>query len=259
MKRVFATVCAAATLLVAAGPLWAHFGMLIPSDSMVMPGESKEVRLIASFSHPMEGMGMEMARPLRFGVLSGGNRISLLNALRETRVMGRKAWAASHRITRPGVYTFYLEPEPYWEPAEDCFIVHHTKTTIAAFGDESGWEEPVGLETEIVPLTRPFGLYAGNLFQGVVLLQGRPVPGATVEVEYDNRDGRVQSPTDYMITQVTRTDRNGVFSFSVPGAGWWGFAALSTAERKIPRGGAPKAVELGAVLWVLFHDWQEKK
>lgn len=57
-----------------------------------------------------------------------------------------------------------MEPKPYFEPAEDCYIIHYTKTVVSAFGLE-GWDRELGLKTEIVPLTRPFGLYAGNVFQ----------------------------------------------------------------------------------------------
>ena len=35
---------------------------------------------------------------------------------------------------------FYMEPKPYWEPAEDCFIIHYTKTVVTAFGDDEGWD-----------------------------------------------------------------------------------------------------------------------
>jgi len=38
---------------------------------------------------------------------------------------------------------------------------------VTAFGDDEGWDEEIGLKTEIVPLSKPFGLYAGNIFQGV--------------------------------------------------------------------------------------------
>ncbi len=62
-----------------------------------------------------------------------------------------------------------MVPKPYWEPAEDKFIKHITKTYIGAFGEEEGWSKPLGLEVEVVPITRPFGLYAGNVFQGRVL------------------------------------------------------------------------------------------
>ena len=116
----------------------------------------------------------------------------------------------------------------------------------------------MGLKTEIIPLTRPFGLYAGNVFQGVVLMDGKPVPHAEVEVEYYNRDKTAAAPTDYMVTQVVKADPNGVFTYAVPSSGWWGFAALNTAEEKMAHQGKEKDVEIGAVLWVEFHEWGAK-
>ncbi len=72
--------------------------------------------------------------------------------------------------------------------------------------------KPVGLKTEIVPLSRPFGLYAGNVFQGTVKLNGKSVPYAKVEVEYYNKDGKVHAPSDYMVAQTIKADSNGVFT-----------------------------------------------
>jgi len=130
--------------------------------------------------------------------------------------------------------------------------VHYTKTVVTAFGDDEGWDEEIGLKTEIVPLSKPYGLYAGNVFQGIVKLDGKPVPFCEVEVEYYNEDGKAKAPTDYMVTQTIKTDVNGLFTYAAPKAGWWGFAALNTSEKKIKG----KDVELGAVLWVRFHDWK---
>jgi cobalt/nickel transport protein len=237
---------------------FAHFGMVIPSDSMVMPGESKVIKIAISFSHPMEMVGMEMVKPAQFAVVTGEKRQNLLGLLKETKVMGHKAWQGNYKINRPGVYIFYMEPTPYWEPAEDCYIVHYTKTVISAFGMEEGWDEPVGLKTEIVPLSRPFGLYAGNVFQGIVMVDGKPVPYAEVEVEYYNKDAKAVAPTEYMVTQVTKADVNGVFTYAAPRAGWWGFAALNTSEKKLKHEGQDKDIELGAVIWVEFKDWKEK-
>lgn len=237
---------------------FAHFGMVIPSDSMVSQDDKREVDLTLSFSHPFEGEGMDMAKPKVVGVVRGGVRDDLSKSLKPAKVMGRGAWRVSCPIRRPGVYQFFLEPEPYWESAEDCFIVHYPKTVVAAFGDEEGWDTELGLKTEIVPLTRPFGVYAGNVFRGVVKLDGKPVPFAEVEVEYYNRDGSVKAPNDYFITQVVKADANGVFSYAPPAAGWWGFAALNTADYKLKRDGEDKDVELGAVLWIYFSPWPGK-
>lgn len=258
MKKAVGFLAGVIMVLGLCGNVYAHFGMLIPSDTAVAPGEDRRVVVTLSFSHPFEGEGMTLDKPVRFGMVTRGETKSLISVLEETKVMGHKAWKAQCRINRPGVYTFFMEPKPYWEPAENCYIVHYTKSVITAFGMEEGWEEPVGLKTEIVPLSRPFGLYAGNVFQGRVMLEGEPVPNAEVEVEYYNRNGKADAPLDCMITQSIRADRNGVFTYAVPRSGWWGFAALNTAKEKLPHDGEEKNVELGAVIWVKFQDWQEE-
>jgi len=231
----------------------AHFGMLIPSDTMIMQGNNRTVSLRVSFPHPFEGIGMEMAKPRVCTVMANGNRIDLMGLLKKDTVMSRTAWSLDYKITSPGVYMFLVEPEPYWEPAENAFIVHYTKTVLTAFGDDEGWDHEIGLKTEIIPLSKPYGLYAGNLFQGIVKLNGKPVPFAEVEVEYYNKDRQLIAPTDYMVTQTIKADTNGVFSYVAPVAGWWGFAALNSADFKLEKDGQDKDVELGAVIWVKFH------
>jgi len=252
MKRLFMLIIMSIVIIFSDGSVMAHYGMLIPSDSMVMQNDNRTVNLTLSFSHPFEGEGMELVKPVVFGAMVNGKRVNLLNTLKETRVMGHTAWETSYTIKRPGVYMFYMEPKPYWEPAENCYIIHYTKTVVTAFGDDEGWDQEIGLKTEIVPLSKPYGLYAGNVFQGIVKLDGKPVPYCEVEVEYYNKDGKAQAPTDYMVTQTIKADVNGVFTYAAPKAGWWGFAALNTSEEKIKG----KDVEIGAVLWVKFHEWK---
>ena len=235
----------------------AHFGMVIPSASTVDQA-SRNLTVTMSFSHPFEGEGMDLVKPAKVAVFGQDAPTDLLGRLQKTSVFGHRAWIAEYRVKRPGVYTFVMQPVPYWEPAEDCFIIHYTKTVVGAFGEEEGWAEPLGLKTEIVPLTRPFGLYAGNVFQGQVLMDGKPAPHTDVEIEYYNRDGKAKAPNPYLVTQVVRADANGVFTVGIPKAGWWGFAGLNTADYQIKQDGTPKDVELGAVLWIEAVDWQEK-
>jgi hypothetical protein len=61
-------------------------------------------------------------------------------------------------------------------------------------------------------------------------------------------------PTNYMITQTIKADGNGVFTYAIPVSGWWGFAALNSADYKLPHQGEEKDIELGAVIWVYFHE-----
>ncbi len=253
MRNILSAALLALSLSLAlAGTAEAHFGMIIPSTQIADTREDADVAIDISFSHPMEATGMPLEKPRAVRIAADGKTEDLIPALRPASVLGGPAWTLRHTLKRPGVYAVVMEPEPYWEPAEDCFIVHYTKTYLAAFGETEGWDEPVGLKTEIVPLTRPFGNYAGNVFQGQVLLDGKPVPGALVEIEHYNRDGAYRAPNGAMIAQTVKADANGVFTYGVPFAGWWGFAALSTADERLPRDGEPKDVELGAVLWAEF-------
>ncbi len=229
---------------------FAHFGMVIPSTSVIEEKGHATLNLELSFSHPMEAAGMPLARPKSFQVFVDGRGEDLGATLQPVKIMEHEAWKAQYTIKRPDVYQFVMVPQPYWEPAEDCFIIHYTKTYVAAFGEEKGWDAPVGLKTEIVPLTRPFGLYAGNVYSGQVLLEGKPVPCAEVEIEYYNREKRYAVQNAYLTTQVIKADANGVFTYGMPFAGWWGFAALNTAEEKLFHDGEARNVELGAVVWI---------
>ncbi|PLX48133.1 MAG: DUF4198 domain-containing protein [Desulfobulbaceae bacterium] len=246
-------------LVATAGQAQAHFGMVVPSTNVVTQ-ESRNVEFNLSFSHPFEIIGMDLAKPEQFYVISNERRQDLAPFLKSATVMEHQAWQTLYRVTRPGVYHVVMEPTPYWEAAEDLSIVHYTKTIIAAYGADSGWDEAVGLPTEIIPLTRPFANYAGNSFSGQVLLGGRPVPGAEVEVEFYNQDGHLKAPSDYHVTQVVKADENGVFTFTCPRAGWWGFAALNEADYTLPDpSGTPKPVELGAVLWIYMDDYEQER
>lgn len=234
----------------------AHFGTLIPSDDMITKDDKKEITLDLMFIHPMEGHYMNMEKPVQFGVMVKGNKTDLLSTIVEKKVKGCSTWQTTYKIKRPGDHLFYVEPKPYWEPAEDCFIIHYTKVVLNAMGMEEGWDKEVGLKTEIVPLTRPYGIWTGNVFQGVVKVKGKPVPDATVEIEYYNQDGKVKWPADPMVTQVVKADGNGVFTYAMPKSGWWGFAALSEDDEKIKHNGEEKPVEIGAVLWVRTYDME---
>ena len=259
MKEVIRVLLVTLFFCSFASQAFGHFGMLIPSDSMVMQSDLRSVNLQLSFSHPMEMVGMDLVKPKKFNCLFNGKEQLLGDTLSSLLVMEHPAWQADFQIKRPGAYLFYMEPEPYWEPAEDVYIIHYTKTVVAAFGDDEGWDREIGLKTEIVPLSKPFGLYAGNVFQGIVKLNGEPVPFAEVEVEYYNREKTAQAPTDYMITQTIKADQNGVFTYAAPQPGWWGFAALNEADFKLnTESGEEKGVELGAVLWVHFEKWGSK-
>jgi cobalt/nickel transport protein len=260
MRRYFTLSLCLFLILTLVNVARAHFGMILPDKSMVMQGDKPELEVVLSFNHPFEQKGMDLIKPKRFGVMSGKTNTDLTNTLQETKVLDKMAWKGVYAIKKPGIYTFYFEPQPYFEPAEDKFIIHITKTYVAALGGEEDWDQEVGLKAEIIPLTRPFGLYAGNVFRGMVKFNGKPVADTDVEVEYWNPGKKIHAPNEYFTTLKLKTDKNGVFAFAPPQAGWWGFSAINE-EKDSLRGpdGKKKKAEYGAVLWVQFTDWPKAK
>jgi len=255
MKNLAAILLSIIAIVINAQISVAHFGMVIPAKPAVT-GANRSIELSLSFAHPFETTGMDLEKPSHFYVLKDEIKTDLLPGLHEATIMDHQGWKTEFRVKRPGVYHFIMEPAPYWEPTEDLSIIHYTKVIVPAFGSEDGWELPAGLPTEIVPLLRPFGNYAGNSFVGQVLVNGKASGGAEVEVEFYNQEQKLTAPSDYHITQRVKADPNGVFSFTCPQPGWWGFAALSHADFKLKNPqGEEKGVELGAVLWIYMDSY----
>lgn len=241
--------------LLAVAPVGAHFQELIPSSDILTAESGNKVELSLTFTHPMEGGPvMAMGEPTRFGVIGPAGEEDLRSTLVSKLIDGARAFSASYRVERPGDHLFFVEPAPYWEPAEGVMIIHYTKVVVDAFGAGGSWDRTVGFPVEITPLARPYGLWTGNQFRGIVTRGGKPVAFAEVEVEWRN-DGSITPPADAFITQVVKTDVNGVFSYVMPRAGWWGFAALLEGETRMSNpDGKDVPVEAGALIWVHTRD-----
>jgi cobalt/nickel transport protein len=255
VRIVTAVIVTVIFLLIPPMTAMGHFGMIIPSDDMIGRSEGPLISLGVMFIHPFENVWMDMEKPSKYGVsYKGGHQKDLRNTLQPVEIKGKKAWKCTFKTRRPGDYIFYVEPKPYWELTEEKFIVHYTKVVVNAFGMEEGWDEEVGLKTEIVPLTRPYGLGTNNVFQGIVKVNGKPVPYSEVEVEFYVEGAAIETPADPMITQAVKADQNGVFTYAMPKTGWWGFAALNEDDKTMKHDGKDYPVEIGAVLWVRTHD-----
>lgn len=232
---------------------YAHFGMVIPSASST---DSDKISLTYKFAHPFEGTLMDIPLPKSAGVLINGKKSDMLKTLKEQKQNNMRFYNANYNIKEPAVHIFYVDLEPYFEPNEQIFIHHTAKSVVDAYGAGDGWDQSVGLKAEIVPLTRPFGLYAGNNFSGVVMYKGKPAADVIVEVEYLNDKG-LKAPSEDHITQEIKTNKRGEFSFTMPLAGWWGFCALLSDDEKIKKDGKTYGVELGAIIWVETKDYQK--
>lgn len=234
----------------------AHFGVVIPSVNVVESEEQAKLQITYKFTHPFQQMMMNMARPNEAGVFINGKKTDLLPSLKELKDGQNSYWQGEFEVKEPAMYVFYTDPQGYFEPSEEKFIRHITKSVVNAYGYGEGWGEPVGLKAEIVPLTRPYALYAGMSFSGRVLYNGKPAKNVVVEAELMNEGKKLSAPSEDHITLEVRTNELGEFSFTMPRAGWWGFAALMDDDEKMSREGKEYPVELGAVIWVKADEFK---
>jgi cobalt/nickel transport protein len=260
MHRSLAAAALAASLVTT--PAVAHFQLVYtPEVNLDRPGEIP-LRLV--FWHPMDnGHVMDMAAPEQFFMRFRGERTDLADALSPIVFTGLEnegqAFAAEVELTRSGDYTFAVVPAPYYEESEDIYIQQFTKSQVNRGGLPTDWMEPVGLPTEIVPLGKPYGVVAGSTFSGVVLSDGEPVAGAEIEIEYlaAEPDVEANAPASDAATAAPGgglsviSEADGSFTFGIPKAGHWGFAALGSGPATEHEG---KELSQDAVLWVHAHE-----
>ena len=266
MKRSL-TILSLALLALAlgAGAASAHFQMVYTPETAL--GKGKDLNLKLIFTHPFEaGHTMDMGQPEEFYVVHKGEKKDLLASLQPiewTSLTNKgKAFETSYKVRGIGDWVFVLVPAPYFEANEKAYIQQITKLVVNTSGAPTDWDADLGLPAEIVPLDKPYALWTGNVFRGVVKSAGKPVPNAEVEVEYLNhtplmaknmfdKAARVKAPQDSFVTMTIKADANGVFTFGIPKAGWWGFAALGIGPKDKHE---DKPNSQDAVIWVQAVD-----
>ena len=227
----------------------AHFQIIKP-DVIITEGKAINIDLI--FTHPMAlEHTMEMGIPQGFSVLTKGIKTDLIDSIEASKFNGKTIYKTKYRPKSPGDLVFSLTPAPFYEKAEEMYIQQHSKVVVNAFGECVGWGAETGTDVEIVPLVRPYGLWTGMIFRAKVLVKGQPLKNAEVEVEYWNEGGTTQTPGDIYDNQVIVTDDNGIFTFALPKAGWWGFAALDCVEGSTHKG---KKLSVDGVMFVKCMD-----
>lgn len=258
MKKTMLRSWVAALGLMSSMAAHAHFQLVYTPEVNLENPANVPVKLV--FWHPMEnGHVMDMGKPESFFVVHKDQKTDLMPLLKPITFKGlensAKAFEVSVPVRRNGDYIFVLKPAPYFEKEEEIYIQQITKSYVNKSGIPSGWEKPVGLPTEIVPLNKPTNVVVGSTFSGQVLSNGKPVEGAEIEIEYMAAppDVKKNAPVSKASlgakggSIVAITDSNGVFTFGIPKAGFWGFAALGSGPEKTYQG---KELSQDAVIWI---------
>jgi cobalt/nickel transport protein len=261
MKKTFLAVAAAALIPAFAQ---AHFLLEYTDDTMIERPGDVPVKLI--FWHPFEaGHVMTLEKPEEFYVIHRGEKTDLMGTLTETTFDGpdnsAKAFLGSVPVKRSGDYVVVTKPQPYYEESEDIYIQQITKSYLNRNELPTDWDQPQGLATEILPLHKPYNIIAGSTFTGRVLSDGKPVAGAEIEIEYIAAAPDMAGTGAKPVTAsplpggalVAISDDNGYFTFGVPKAGYWGFAALGSGPVTEYDG---KELSQDAVIWIRAWDLQ---
>ncbi len=261
MKSVVISFFTVLALFVMSDFCAAHFQMIYTPESALQKGG--EIPLKVVFSHPFEGNPtMKMGQPQQFFSIHKKKKQDLLNTLKPIQWQGLEnsetAFSASYRIRGLGDWIFALVPAPYLESTEGVYIQQMTKMVVNAGGLPTDWDAELGLPAEIVPLDKPYALWEGGVFRGIVKSEGKPVPFAEIEVEYLNhavdveknsfaRQAILTAPQDSFVTMGLKADAQGEFVVALPKAGWWGVCALGVGPEKEFDG---KEFSQDAVIWV---------
>jgi len=257
MKKFVASTIAAGFLATVA---MAHFQInYTPNTALDKP---QDIEMIQAFTHPFaDEHTMDMAGVEEFYVINRGKKTDLKESMKPITFKGNtnsgKGYAITYPAKRMGDHLFVLTPTPYFEPNEDAYIQQITKTIVNVAGMPTDWDEELGLKAEIVPLTKPYAIWEGGTFTGIVKSNGEAVPYAEIEVEYLNADIdmkkkkmkklKYEAPQDSFVTMTIKANKDGEFTFGIPKAGFWGFAALGVGPDDEYNG---KELSQDAVIWV---------
>ncbi len=258
MKKLVVSTVAAAVLTTSA---LAHFQMLYTPNMALTKGGTIDLKHV--FTHPFaDEHTMDMAGVEEFYVITEkGGKKDLKDTLKPIDFKGKtnagKSYESKYRARSLGDHVLVMVPIPYYDEKEEAYMQQITKTIVNVAGVPNGWDATLNLDAEIVPLTKPYAIWAGGTFTGIVMSNGKPVPYAEIEVEYINSDvdmknnslgkNKFEAPQDSFVTMGIKANKDGEFTFGIPKAGMWGFAALGVGSEKEFKG---QKYNADAVIWV---------
>ncbi len=238
-------------LALAASPLRAHFNMLLPDRPSARKGEA--VTFTYQWGHPFEHQLFDAPTPEAVEVYPAAGPRVLTGTLEPGTAAGTKARVYRFRYTTEDRrdYVFALRSPPIWMEEEQLFFQDAVKVVLHVQAQRD-WDAAVG-GFELVPLTRPYGLQAGMVFQAQARVDGKPLPAALAEIERYNPAAPKELPPDEHITRTARTDPNGVVTCTLPEPGWWCVAVQRDGGRKEHAGKLAPVLQR-AILWVFVDD-----
>jgi cobalt/nickel transport protein len=253
-----------ALICIAPGIAGAHYHILLPDKSDAQTDQPVTVTL--RFGHPFEHQMFATQKPRRAVVMMPDENLVDLTARTEQATLpaakGEPLTTYHWRYTptQRGDYVFAVQCDPVWLAEEGMYLEDTVKVTVHVLAQKN-WDAVAGARFELIPLTRPYGLRAGMVFQTLLIdredtaprTEFRTQPGTLVEVERYNVAPPKELPPDEHITRTLKTDPAGVATATLTESGWWALTAVRDAGTR-QRAGKSVPVKQRTTLWVHVDD-----
>jgi uncharacterized GH25 family protein len=246
-----------------------HYHMLLPSAASAKRGE--KVTLTYQFGHPFEHQLFDAAAPEKLLVVTpDGTKTDLTKQLEKVSLEGEKGkkvagYRLDYRPTRRGDHVFVVVSARVYMEEEKDYVQDTVKVVLHVQAQKS-WDADGGL-MELLPLTRPYGLTPGLVFQAEMpdrlpmrstvppgAMAPHPFALALAEVERYNAAPPAKLPPDEQITRTLKLDRQGKLVTTLPEAGWWAVTVTSPHSRKHRAGDKDFPLRFRSTLWVYVDE-----
>ncbi len=264
MKNPKALILAVVYVLLA-GPAFAHFPILIPSEPFetFRPQANSPVTFMFAFGHPYEQEYVASEEPERvFAVLPTGQQVELNGNLSQGTYtvddLQADVWNITYTPEMTGDTILAVNSHP--EIGLNNSMYQEYIKTVIPVEEQDGWDNRTGQPLEIVPLTRPYGLEAGYVFTGRLMQGDEPVAGAEIQIEefLQHVPNPSDLPNEAFITQIVKTSPDGVFSYTLSDAAWWIIAAEVENLGTLERDGTTYNLSGLAALWLNVEEPYEQ-
>jgi uncharacterized GH25 family protein len=244
-------------------PAAAHYNMLLPHAAAAKKGEA--VAFTYQWGHPFEHQLFDAPQPQSVTVRApDGKQTDLTRTLEKVALRaGKDHKVVGYRFrftpAARGDYVFRLRTPPIWME-EDGEFLEDTVKVVLHVQAQKGWDAAIDPDFEFRPLTRPYGLEPGLVFQARI---GRtstrppgdlePLAGALVEIEHYHATAPKELPPDEQMTRTARTDPGGVVTATLTDPGWWCLTASRQAGTR-KRGDKDYPVRQRSTFWVFVAE-----
>jgi cobalt/nickel transport protein len=256
MRVVFRWLGVAVVVGLVVRPAQAHYNMLLPEKAAGKKGEA--VTVTYQWGHPFEHQLFDAPVPETLIVLTpDGKSLDLGKTLEKQSAAGGEKKVTVYRGPftpgQRGDYLLVLGTPPIWME-EDQEFLQDSVTTVLHVQAQTGWDRvAAGQPLQLVPLTRPYGLQPGLVFQAQALAAGKPLAGSLVEIEHYNPTPPKELPPDEQITRTAKTDPNGIVTCTLTEPGWWCLTVQRDGGKK-ERNGKSYPVRQRSTFWVFVDD-----